>query len=277
MKIQSNQNYNNISKLVLWSHCFFMMLIFATTSLAQDNSEVAENAVNPVAFVTKVQFQPGFTWKDNDARVFNLTSRFFYPSASIGLPFIKSKNPKVYTIYRIEAPIIGQSYQANKTLDAVGLGDIILLDAIVFKRTWGALGIGPAFIIPTMKPETISSRKLSTGLVFVVLNKKTKGLQWGALLQQFFNFAGDSNKPNQNFMLLQPILTKIFVGGTFVQFSPNFNLNWSKNTFNIPVSISLGKTFAKNLSMQAGPEYVVSGPNKGDFIIKFQINTMFLR
>ena len=56
-----------------------------------------------MAFITKVQYQPGFTWKDNDARVFNLTSRFFHPSASIGLPFIKSKNPKVYTIYRIEA------------------------------------------------------------------------------------------------------------------------------------------------------------------------------
>jgi len=240
------------------------------------DSEAASNATNPLAFVTKLQVQPNFTWMDEGARQLNLTTRIIQPTKSIGLPFIKSNDPsKVYTLYRLEVPVIGQTFPEDPERDATGLGDLILLDVVAFQKDWGLLGVGPGLIIPVMKPEAISSRKWAGGLTAVVLNTKTKGLQWGALAQQFFSFGGDSDRPEQSFMLFQPIVNKILAGGKFIQFNPIMNFNWTNSTYNIPLSLSFGKAFAKNLSMSITPEYVVSGPGKGDFTIRLNINSMF--
>jgi hypothetical protein len=239
-------------------------------------NEAAANATNPLAFVTKLQVQPNFTWMDNNGRQLNLTSRIIQPSKSIGLPFFKSKDPsKVYTLYRLEVPIIGQTLPENNAVNATGLGDLILLDVIAFKQKWGLLGAGPGLIIPVMKPEPISSRKWAAGATVVALNTMTKGLQWGALAQQFFSFGGDDNRPAQSFMLFQPIFNKMLGGGKFIQFNPIMNFNWTNSTFNIPLGISYGKAFAKNLSVSVGGEYTVSGPGQGDFTFRFNLNTMF--
>ncbi|MDQ6473091.1 hypothetical protein RB619_20820 [Flavobacterium sp. LHD-80] len=255
---------------------FIMCLTIKAQEEKSSLSNAASDATNPLAFVTKVQVQPNFTWKDNDGRQINLTSRVIQPSASIGLPFIKSNDPsKIYTIYRLEVPIIGQTFPGNPDGDATGLADLILLDAIVFKQKWGLLGAGPGLIFPTMKPEQISSRKWSAGAAVVVLNTKTKGLQWGFLAQQYFNFAGDKDRESKNFMIFQPILNKILGDGKFIQLGSILNFNWTDQTYHIPIAVNFGKAFSKSLSILGGPEYVVSGPNKGDFTIRFQINAMF--
>ncbi len=51
--------------------------------------------------------------------------------------------------------------------------------------------------------------------------------------------------------------------------------DWETNDYNIPLGVNFGKAFAKNLSMFFGAEYVVSGPNQGDFTVRFNINAMF--
>jgi hypothetical protein len=238
--------------------------------------EAASNATNPMAFVTKLQLQPNFTWKSADARQINLTTRIIQPTGSVGLPFIKSKDPsKVYTLYRVELPIIGQTYPETPELDATGLSDVILLDLIAFRQKWGLLGVGPGIIIPTMYPKSISSGKWSAGFTAVALNTKTKGLQFGFLVQQFFSVAGSSDRPKKNFMLFQPIFNKVLSQGYFWGVSPILTFDWENSAYNIPVSISFGKAFAKNLSVFIAPEYVVSGPNKKDFTLRFQLNAMF--
>ena len=238
--------------------------------------EAASNATNPMAFVTKLQLQPNFTWKAADARQINLTTRIIQPTGSVGLPFIKSKDPsKVYTLYRIELPIIGQTYPGTPELDATGLSDVIILDLIAFKQNWGLLGVGPGIIIPTMNPKPISSGKWSAGFTAVALNTKTKGLQFGVLVQQFFSVAGASDRSKKNFMLFQPIFNKVLSKGYFFGVSPILTFDWENSTYNIPLSVSFGKAFAKNLSAFIAPEYVVSGPNKKDFTLRFQLNAMF--
>jgi hypothetical protein len=271
-----NLKYIGIFFLVSW---FLLLSLNAFSQDKTDESglgEAASNATNPMAFVTKLQFQPNFTWKDADARQFNLTTRIIQPTGSVGLPFIKSKDPsKVYTLYRIELPIIGQTYPENPSLDATGLSDIIILDLIAFKQKWGLLGVGPGIIIPTMYPKSISSGKWSAGFTSVALNTKTKGLQFGALVQQFYSIAGSSDRPSKNFMLFQPIFNKVLSHGYFTGISPILTFDWESSAYNIPISVSLGKAFAKNLSAYIAPEYVVSGPNQGDFTFRFQLNAMF--
>ncbi len=238
--------------------------------------DAAANATNPMAFVTKLQIQPNFAWKEAGARQINLTTRIIQPTGSILLPFIKSKDPsKVYTLYRLELPIIGQTFPATPSLDATGLSDVIVLDLVAFKKSWGLLGVGPGIVIPTVSPSPISGGKWCGGITAVALNTKTKGVQFGALAQQFFSFAGTNNKPKRNFMLLQPIYNKILGGGYFMGISPILLLDWENSAYTVPLSISLGKAFAQNLSAFIAPQYVISGPGKGDFILQFQINAMF--
>jgi hypothetical protein len=270
------------SKLILKYLLISWLLIPGLNVFAQEKpeesglGEAASNATNPMAFVTKLQIQPNFTWKDGDARQINLTTRIIQPTGSIGLPFIKSKDPsKVYTLYRIELPIIGQTYPEQPELDATGLSDVIILDLVAFKQKWGLLGVGPGLIIPTMKPESISSGKWSAGVTGVALNTKTKGLQLGVLFQQFFSFAGSSDRPDKNFMLFQPIFNKVLRHGYFIGVTPIMTFDWENSTYNIPLTMSIGKAFAKNLSAFVAPEYVVSGPNQGDFTFRFQLNAMF--
>lgn len=238
--------------------------------------DAAANAVNPAAFVTKLQVQPNFTWKKEKARQINLTTRILQPSATVGLPFIKSKNPaKVYTIYRLELPLIGQTFPKKPALDATGLSDIAIVDLIAFKKSWGLVGAGPSLLIPTVKPSSISGGKWCAGFAAVVVNTKTKGLVYGASIQQFFSIAGSSNKPARNFMLLTPIFNKILGGGYFVGSSPAITLDWKNNEYSVPILVSFGKAFAKNLSAFIAPQYMLSGPAKGDFTLQFQLNAMF--
>lgn len=238
--------------------------------------QAAANATNPLAFVTKFQVQPNFTFKEEQARQLSLITRILQPSPTIGLPFIKSKDPsRVYTIYRLEAPLIGQTFPQAPALDATGLSDLILLDAVVFKKDWGLLGVGPGLILPTASDRPLGSGKWSAGLAGVYLNTRTKGLQFGILAQQYLSFAGDSDRPDQNFMLFQPIFNKILGNGYFLQFSPIMNFNWEQDTYTVPLAVGFGRAFARNLSMFIAPEYVVSGPNRGDFTIRLNINTMF--
>ncbi len=229
-----------------------------------------------MAFVTKLQIQPNFAWKDAKGRQINLTTRIIQPTASILLPFIKSKDPsKVYTLYRLEMPLISQTLPATPTLNATGLSDLILLDLVAFKKSWGLLGAGPGLVIPTVTPAAISGGKWCAGLTAVALNTKTKGTQFGVLAQQFFSFAGNDTRAKRNFMLFQPIFNKILGNGYFMGVSPIITFDWENNTSTIPLNVSLGKAFAKNLSAFIAPQYVISGPTKGDFILQFQINAMF--
>ena len=262
-----------------------LILLYAgviSQSLAQDKGDggsdldnAAADATNPLAFVTKIQMQPNYIWKDGGGDQFSLITRVLQPTATIGLPFIKSKDPeKVYTIYRLEVPIVSQTFPENEQLDATGISDIILLDAVVFKQDWGLLGTGGGLLIPTASPDILGTGKWSFGPVLVALNTKTPGIQWGALVQQFFSIAGDSDRASQNFMLFQPIFNKILGKGKFLQFSPIMRFDWERSDYSIPISLVFGKAFARNLTMSIGPEYTISGPNKGDFILRVNFNGM---
>ena len=76
-------------------------------------------------------------------------------------------------------------------------------------------------------------------------------------------------------MLMQPIFNKLLGKGLFLRFCPLLNFNWENPQYNIPFSLAIGKAFADNLTLNFGPDYGVSGPNKGDFTLGLNINTMF--
>lgn len=264
-----------------WSLLYLLFIALSAMGSAQDEEselqKAASNTTNPLAFVTKLQFQPNYTFLDGGGSQLSLVSRIIQPTESVGLPFIESENPtELYTIYRLEVPIISQTITEEKSeFNATGISDLIFLDAIVFKQDWGLTGVGPAMIFPTASPKVFGSGKLSAGAMAVLLYTQIKGLQIGALAQQFLSVAGPSDRQDVNFMFFQPIINKILGQGFFIQFNPIMKFDWENNEYTIPLSLAFGKAFAKNLSMNFGPEYVVSGPQKGNFTVRLNINAMF--
>ena len=263
-------------KSLIYSLFFLLpfLIIAQEENQESDVAKAAGAATNPLAFVTKLQVQPNYTFKDNGGDQLVLVSRIIQPTKSIGLPFIKSKDPsKVYTIYRLEVPVVSQTFP-NNIGDATGLSDLVFVDVIAFKTKIGLVGVGPGLIIPTASSDFLGSGKWSTGLAGVFLTKGF-GLTLGILGQQYVSFAGDSDRQDQNFMLFQPIVTKILNKGYYINFSPIMKFDWENDAYNIPLGLNFGKAFAKNLSMFLGLEYVVSGPGQGDFTLRLNINAMF--
>ncbi len=76
-------------------------------------------------------------------------------------------------------------------------------------------------------------------------------------------------------MLLQPIFTKILSNGFFIGVSPTLTFDWENDEYSVPIILNIGKAFAKNLSAFIGPQSMISGPNKGDVNLHFQLNAMF--
>lgn len=260
--------------LVITVLMMYSSFAFAQEEKGSDVKKAADNATNPLAFVTKFQIQPNYTFKDGGGDQLILISRIMQPSKSIGLPFIKSKDPsKIYSIYRLEVPVASQTLP-NSDLDATGLTDFIFIDVIAFKTKFGLLGVGPSLSIPTASSPILGTGKWSAGLAGTFITKLA-GLRVGILAQQFNSFAGDSERADQNYMMFQPFVTKIFKKGYFMNLSPIMKFDWENDAYNIPIGINVGKAFAKNLSLFIGTEYVVSGPNKGDFVLRLNINTMF--
>lgn len=245
----------------------------------EEKNSAAALATNPLAYVTKLQFQPVFTFLDNGGKQLAIFNRIVRPSKSLGLPFIKSKNPdKFYTIYRLEAPIVSQTItdQASK-LNATGTGDFILLDVISLKSKWGIAGVGAGVLFPLGSPNSLSFGKWCAGPSGIVIYDKVPKLHLALLVQQFFSFAGNSDRPDQNFMYFQPQVTKLFSNGYFIQSFPIMKFDWENKQNTIPVNLMFGKAFAKDRSMFIGPQYFIDGPKslKDSWAIMFNINTMF--
>ena len=78
-----------------------------------------------------------------------------------------------------------------------------------------------------------------------------------------------------NFTLLALFLLFFITLGLKAQKPEESDVQGAAQNANIPLGLNFGKAFAKNLSLFIGGEYVVSGPGKGDFTVRLNINAMF--
>jgi hypothetical protein len=106
-------------------------------------------------------------------------------------------------ITRIIVPLVFEPDVTERNLGVMGLGDtnptFFLSPAKPGKLIWG---IGPAFLIPTATNNVLGQGKWSGG-PSVVLLVQPEHWTIGALISNVWNFAGESDKPAVNQMLLQ--------------------------------------------------------------------------
>ena len=204
---------------------------------AQETSEVAKQAQNPIASLISVpienDFNPQTGIKKQDSYVLEMKPV---------VPFNLSNNWNLIT--RTIIPVIQVPDLAPGVNGTTGVGDV-QLSLFLSPSKAGAViwGAGPVISFPTASQEILGTKKLSVGPTVVVLRSQGHWL-FGTLVQNLFSVAGPSARPNVNQMLMQPFANYNLKHGWYLTSSPIITANWEVNPnqrWVVPVGGGVGK------------------------------------
>ena len=267
-----------------------LSIVAAIAAHAQDTSDLAKAAQNPVADMISLplQFNTLFGIKNADDPAYVLNVQPVIP-VNISEDWL--------VINRVIAPIIylpsfseglsqlpesGES--PTSVNDEFGLGDInytgFLSPANAGSIIWG---IGPSINLPTATDNTLGSEKWSAGPSVVVLATPSPWVV-GTLVRQLWSFAGDSDRDSVNQMLVQPFVNYNLQDGWYLTSSPVITANWNEDSsdrWTVPIGGGFGRIFRigsqpMNFSTQAF--YHAESPEFGpDWSLRLQLQFLFPR
>jgi len=160
-----------------------------------------------------------------------------------------------------------------------GVGDLTWLTLLLLgsSKAWGTLGMGSVLVFPTASHSEMGDGKYQAGPALGYLNNAVSGWQFAFLLQQYFSFAGDSQRSSVNQLTLQPFVTKLLPDSWYVQTQPIITLDFVKNTSSVPVNLVVGKLFAGrwNVNLQATGYPSWTSPPSKQYELRLSIGYQF--
>ena len=267
---------------------FTLTLVITTVSADQD---LAKQSQNPIGTMISVPFQNngyfGIGPSDSSAYVLNIQ------------PVYPVKIGELNLINRFTLPVIGLEgqdqvppYKVLEIGEAGSITDITESEFGLGDTTYQAFfspakpssviwGVGPAFVLPTATNSSLGSEKWSAGMAAVVLTMPGKWVL-GALAQNVWSFAGDSDAQDVDKFLLQYFINYNLVKGWYLTSTPIITANWeasSGNEWTVPFGGGAGRLvkFGKqpvDFKLQAFWNAVKpdSGP---DWSLQFQVKLLF--
>lgn len=214
-----------------------MLWLLTPTIWAQESSEMAKQAQNPIANLISVpienDFSPHTGINKEDSYVLELKPV---------VPFRLSDQWTLIT--RTIIPVIQVPDLAPGVPATTGLGDVnvslFLSPAKAGPVIWGA---GPIISFPTATADILGTKKTSAGPTVVVLRSHGHWL-FGALVNNLSSVAGPSARANVNQMLMQPFANYNLKHGWYLTSSPIITANWEVNSnqrWTAPVGGGAGK------------------------------------
>ncbi|MBP1777183.1 MAG: neuromedin [candidate division NC10 bacterium] len=234
---------------------------------AEETTELAKKSQNPIADLISVPFQSNFNFGVGPK---NVTQ--YLLNVQPVIPFKLTSEWNLIT--RTVLPIINQPSPADGIQSAFGLGDLnpsfFLSPAKPDALIWG---VGPTFTLPTATDTSLGSGKWSLGPTAVALAIQGPWV-FGALANQQWSFAGDSDRRSVSQLLVQPFLNYNFRDGWYLTSSPIITANWmadSGNKWTVPLGGGFGKVgLPVNTQLQAF--YNVEKPHDAaDWTLRFQL------
>ena len=240
---------------------------------AEETTELAKKSQNPIADLISVPFQSNFNFGVGPK---NVTQ--YVLNVQPVIPFKLTSEWNLIT--RTVLPIINQPSPADGVQSAFGLGDLnpsfFLSPAKPDALIWG---VGPTFTLPTATDTSLGSGKWSLGPTAVALTIQGPWV-FGALANQQWSFAGDSDRRSVSQMLVQPFLNYNLPDGWYLASSPVITTNWmadSGNKWTVPLGGGFGKVWRigkvglpVNTQLQAF--YNVEKPHDAaDWTLRFQL------
>lgn len=256
-----------------------LVLVCATPPVwaQHDDAELAKKTQNPVADLISVPFQNNVNFgvgpHDDVQYILNIQPV---------IPFKLTEDWNL--ISRTIVPLIYQPELAPGVGEVFGLGDIqeslFLSPAKPGKVIWG---VGPIFQFPTATDDSLGQGKWGAGPTAVAL---TVHGPWvlGALVNNVWSFAGDSDRRDVNQMLLQPFVNYNLPDAWYVVTAPIITADWEADgddRWTVPIGAGVGKIVRLGklpVNAQASAYYNVVRPdNAAEWQLRIQIQLLFPR
>jgi hypothetical protein len=240
-----------------------------------DPEALAKAAQNPVADMISVPIQNNFNFgfgpKDKLQNVMNIQPV---------VPITLSEDWNLIT--RTILPIVCLPELAPGVGPESGLGDIQLSLFLSPAKAKGFIwGVGPVLQFPSATDDLLGTGKFTAGPTAVALVIKGPWVV-GALAQNVWSYAGDSDRKHVSNFLLQPFVNYNFKQGWYATSSPIMTIDWtadSDDMWTVPVGGGIGKILKigklpVNISTQA--YYNVETPDNGaDWQLRVQMQFLF--
>ena len=252
-----------------------LVACFGSLAEAEEDAELAKKTQNPVADLISVPFQNNINFgvgpQDDVQYILNVQPV---------IPFRLTEDWNL--ISRTIMPLIYQPELAPGVGDVFGLGDIqqslFLSPAKPGKLIWG---VGPILQFPTATDDSLGQGKWGAGPTAVAL---TVHGPWvlGALINNVWSFAGDSDRRDVNQMLLQPFVNYNLPHAWYVVTAPIITADWeaeSDDRWTVPIGAGVGKIVRIGklpVNAQAAAYYNVVRPdNAAEWQLRIQIQLLF--
>ena len=239
-----------------------ILLIAFTGSLAfaQDRQEeISIKAANPLADLMSFPFQNNLNMNYGEYNR-NMNVLNIQPV----IPFAKGK-----LITRTIMPIVSiPDFTQESGMESSGLGDIVFTAFYVPASKGLMWGIGPVIELPTGGNQR-GTQKWSAGPSLVLLAQPGEWT-FGALINNTWSFAGNSDRDNVNHMLLNLFIVRQLGKGWYLNSAPIITADWTaraEDRWIVPLGAGGGKVIVVGgklpLNLQTQLYYNVVRPDFG--------------
>ena len=247
----------------------------ANHAIAQDHTNAAAQANNPLANMTAFNLQNYYTGEltesDDSANQFWL--RYAQPFSIA----------KTNWLMRASLPI--NTYPTPPDGDKeTGIGDFNVFAAYLMDTGNPAVsfGIGPQLTAPTATEDELGSEKWSGGLANVLFNANSSKFQYGYLLTWQASFAGDDDRDDVNVAAFQPFAFYQLGGSTYLRAAPIWVYNIENDDYSVPLGVGIGHVIKSekvvyNLFIEPQFSVLDEGPGQPEWQIFCGFNMQFTK
>ena len=248
-------------------------------------SELAKEISNPVTNLWQLQFQfDNVQLESVDSSPVSgewANSLSFQPVMPVSLTRnLNLITRPVLTLYQRQ-PLPTATGGTERTTD---FGDTILGTVLspTGKEPW-LFGAGPTWIFPTAGKDAAGQGKWQVGPA-VGGGYITSKFMIAAFAQQWWSFAGDTDRENTNQLNILPLVYSFFGEGWSVGYSGSILADWKKpssEVWTVPVGLSLGKVVKMGIlpvQVQLAGQYYVEKPVGGpEWNVQLQLTPVIPR
>jgi len=246
----------------------------AQESGGSDAAELAKKLSNPIASLISVPFQNNTDWGigpyGGSRNTLNIQ-----PVVPLSL------TDDINLIVRWVQPVISQYNITGMGKHESGLGDAVVSAFFSPKASKGGvtLGVGPVFLVPTATNDFLGTKKFGVGPTAVGLIQ-ANGMTIGALLNQVWSIAGDSDRSSVSSMFFQPFFTYNWKSGAGIGANFEITQNWKENTTTVwlnPVMTAVTSLGKQKTQFLFGPRINLAAPSggKADFGVRAGVVFLF--
>jgi hypothetical protein len=231
--------------------CSLAIVLLAAPSVADDASDLAAQAQNPIGSMISLPFENTFNFENGTSD----DSLQYILSIQPVIPISIAENWNL--IVRPIVPLISQDEVAQLPSPPVlgktgsrtfGLGDSTLSMFLVPKEMKNGFvwGVGPVLAMPTATDSGLGAKKWSLGPTAVGVYANSPWML-GGLIGQYWSVAGKSSRPDISTGYIQPFVNYNLPESWYLTTSPMLTVNWkgsSGNKWRVPVGGGLGKIFS---------------------------------